>query len=244
MRYNTTGYNNTASGYQALYKNTTGYSNTATGSSALYSNTTGHSNTASGQQALNLNTTGYSNAATGRYALNNNTTGTYNIGIGYNANSTSATVSGQCTLGDANISNLRCNDTTISSLSDQRDKTEITDVPNEMGLNLINKLRPVTFYWDRREWYDNGTPDGSKIKRNYNNQVANSGQRHGFIAQEVLESINGIKSLEDSQVVTTDNPDKLEFAPAHLITPLVKAVQELAAQNDTLLARIETLENS
>jgi hypothetical protein len=194
--------------------------------------------------ALYNNTIGNRNTAYGNNALDSNTTGDYNIALGYNSDSSSATVNGQCTLGDVNISNLRCNDTTISSLSDQRDKTEITDVPNEMGLNLINKLRPVTFYWDRREWYDNGTPDGSKIKHNYNNQVANSGQRHGFIAQEVLESINGIKSLEDSQVVTTDNPDKLEFAPAHLITPLVKAVQELAAQNATLLARIETLENS
>ena len=56
--YNTTGGNNTANGYQALYSNTTGASNTANGYQALYSNTTGASNTANGYQALYSNTTG------------------------------------------------------------------------------------------------------------------------------------------------------------------------------------------
>ena len=33
-----------------------------------------------------------------------------------------------------------------------------------------------------------------------------------------------------------DNPDKLEFAPAHLITPLVKAVQQLTKRIEALEA--------
>ena len=66
--------------------------------------------------------------------------------------------------------------------------------------------------------------------------------RMGFIAQEVDSVIKGEKCLEDSGMVTKDNPDKLEFAPAHLITPLVKAVQQLTEQNAQLLKRIEALE--
>ena len=66
--------------------------------------------------------------------------------------------------------------------------------------------------------------------------------RMGFIAQEVDSAIQGEKCLEDSGLVNKDNPDKLEFAPAQLVTPLVKAVQQLTEQNAQLLKRIEELE--
>jgi len=96
----TTGYNNTASGYNALHSNTTGQANTASGSGALQNNTTGgnntasgfyalsantsgYYNTASGESALASNTTGYANTASGESALASNTTGTYNTAIGY-----------------------------------------------------------------------------------------------------------------------------------------------------------------
>ena len=49
---NTTGYDNTANGFDALYFNTTGNNNTANGYEALYSNTTGYENTANGTNAL------------------------------------------------------------------------------------------------------------------------------------------------------------------------------------------------
>ncbi|MFA5998244.1 MAG: immunoglobulin-like domain-containing protein [Candidatus Paceibacterota bacterium] len=93
----TTGYYNTASGYQALYSNATGFYNTANGMQALYSNTgnsntangmkalysnTGSNNTASGVNALYSNTTGGGNTANGVSALYSNTTGANNTAIG------------------------------------------------------------------------------------------------------------------------------------------------------------------
>jgi len=166
-------------------------------------------------------------------------TGINSIAVGYNANPTSNITSYEVTLGNSSISNLRCNDTTISSLSDQRDKAEITNLPDSAGLDFINNLRPVTFHWDRRDWYDDGvTPDGSKIKRDYRSWKTNSGQRMGFIAQEVLEATQPHQFMKDSQVVSTENEDKLEFAPAHLITPLVKAVQQLTARVAELEAKL------
>ena len=67
----------------------------------------------------------------------------------------------------------------------------------------------------------------------------------GFISQEVQASISGKKYLEDSQMVspvitpTDEGPiDGLEFAPAHLITPLVKAVQQLSAEVKSLKAKL------
>jgi len=214
---NTTGAENTANGVNALYSNTTGSANAASGIQALYSNTTGSYNTASGLNALYSNTTGGSNTASGFYALFSNTTGSYNIGLGNSAQSTSATVSGECTLGDGNITNLRCNDTSISSLSDARDKTEIVDSP--YGLSFINTVKPRQFKWQSR--------DGN----------AKDGRTHlGFIAQELLEAADGNNAVLN--LVTTENPEKLEADYGKLLPIAIKAIQELSAKVATLEAQL------
>jgi len=99
---NTTGFSNTATGFQALKSNTEGRYNTATGQGALLSNINGFSNTATGYQSLSSNTagryntatgqgsllrndTGFSNTATGYQALNSNTEGRYNTAMGQGA---------------------------------------------------------------------------------------------------------------------------------------------------------------
>ena len=253
---NTTGYTNTAVGSTALYNNTTGRQNTAIGSKALYTNTanfntaigdsslrlntTGYENAAIGWNAMYSNTTGYRNTGLGKSALEAHTTGNWCTGVGYSAEASSATASSEMTLGFTNISNLRCNDTSISSLSDQRDKAEITDLPDSAGLDLINSLRPVTYFWDRREWYEDGVTDGSKIKRDYRTWKHNSGQRQGFIAQEVESAISGHKYLEDSQVVN-GTEDKKEFAPQHLLTNAIKAIQQLSAEMEILKSEVAIL---
>ena len=79
------GWQNTASGYYALYSNTTGSQNTASGSDALTSNTIGTYNTASGLFALRSNTSGNNNTASGVSALQNNTTGSQNTASGFDA---------------------------------------------------------------------------------------------------------------------------------------------------------------
>ena len=88
-------------------------------------------------------TTGGNNTTIGVNGLYTTTTGSNNTGIGKNAWSSSATASNEVTLGDGNITSLRCADTSISSLSDRRDKKNITDLSE--GIDFINKLRPVKF---------------------------------------------------------------------------------------------------
>ncbi len=78
---NTTGFNNTATGVDALRNSGTGNYNTADGQGCLYSNTTGRNNTASGQNALRNNTTGNNNIGLGSNAGINLTTGSNNIDI-------------------------------------------------------------------------------------------------------------------------------------------------------------------
>ena len=82
---NTTGSENTATGYQTLRKNTTGSDNTAMGLQGLFSNTTGDDNTSLGLQALFYNTTGDNNTAVGKWALSSVVTGGNNTSLGTSA---------------------------------------------------------------------------------------------------------------------------------------------------------------
>jgi trimeric autotransporter adhesin len=94
----TTGAENVAMGWRALYENITGSNNVAIGEAALNKytasnnvavgyqaayNTTGTSITAIGHQALIANTTGTQNVALGSLALYTNTTASTNTAIGY-----------------------------------------------------------------------------------------------------------------------------------------------------------------
>ena len=142
-------------------------------------------------------------------------------------------------MGDGNIANLYCNDTSISS-SDSRDKTDVTDFTK--GLDWIKALRPVTYRWDRRTWYGTdeepyGTPDGSKKR---------SKLHIGFLAQEALEieKSNGYGSSNDDSLVVNLTEDGMSYGMKYerLVPVLVNAVKELSAKNDALEARIKTLE--
>jgi len=246
MQNQTSGNWSCAFGYNALRNDTQGWSNDAFGHNALGSvNGNGaSSNAAFGYGSGNQITTGHSNTCIGSNAGDLITTGYVNTCLGKTSDPSASSSLYQFTLGDSQISNLRCNDTSISSLSDERDKTNIADLPDTAGLELINKLRPVTFNWDRREWYEDGITDGSKVKPNFRRWKANSGLKQGFIAQEVQQAIVGEKCLEDSQVITDDNPDRLEFAPQHLLTNAIKAIQQLSAKVEELESEIATLKGA
>ena len=71
----------------ALRQNTSGFQNSAFGKDALYSNTTGRKNSAFGKDALRANTAGGYNAALGYRSLGSNTTGTGNVAVGQRAGS-------------------------------------------------------------------------------------------------------------------------------------------------------------
>jgi hypothetical protein len=238
LRANTTASNNTAVGYQAAYSQTTGGGNTAVGYLALYDNTTGTSNVAAGNSALTNNTIGGGNVAFGSSALSGVTTGNFNTAIGhttgdtlttgtnntcigYDAVPSSATVNHEFTLGNTQITNLRCNDTTISSLSDARDKTNVVDIP--LGLDFINKMRPVAFDWDRRD----GSMQGAKD--------------FGFIAQELKTIQDETTYAEHLRLVHDENPEKLEADPMKTYPVLIKAIQELSAKVDALQTEINVL---
>ena len=186
--------------------------------------TTGTGNVSVGSYAAQKLSSGAKNTSLGYNANNTLQTGTGNTSIGQQAMTSSVVSSNQFTLGASNITNLRCNDTSISSVSDERDKTNIQDTT--LGLDFIKDVRPVDFTWDRRD----GTMGSMKDV--------------GFIAQELWDTELKHSSAHRTRMVQFDNPDKLEAAPNRMFPILVKAVQELSAKNEELEARLAVLEGN
>ncbi len=204
-----TGSDATAIGAYALYSSGSGYGNTGVGANALRDNSSGSRNTAIGHDAGENITTGSNNTTLGANAGDALLTGSNNTIIGYTSAASSTSVSNEITLGNTSITSLRCNVTSITSLSDKRDKKNIEE--SSYGLNVIDKLKPVTFDWDAR--------DGSKTDV----------KDLGFIAQD----LQGIDD-EHLKLVYAENPEKLEATYGRLIPVLVKAIQELKAEIELL----------
>lgn len=217
LKLNTSATDNVAIGYDNLDANTTGLYNTSVGSEALTANTSGDSCVAVGYRALYAHTTGADNTCVGWKAGDSITTGTNNTCIGYNADASSATATNEITLGDANVATLRCNQTSITSLSDGRDKINVAQLGE--GLDFIARLKPVKFKWRTR---DGNIKDGT--------------YEAGFIAQD-LQQAQQDADAEYLGLVMDSNPDRLEASYGKLVPVLVRAIQELKAEIDTLKAR-------
>jgi trimeric autotransporter adhesin len=228
---NTTGYFNSAFGVSSLQYNTEGYYNSAFGNSSLLSNTTGYNNSAFGVSSLSFNTTGFYNTALGYGAGSNITSGNNLTCLGFSAQPTSGTATNQITLGNYQITSLRCNVTTITSLSDARDKKNIKDL--DLGIDFLMKIKPRQFNWDRREWYEDNISDGSKMKEE---------PTAGFIAQE-LDEAQTEANAEWLNLVLKDNPEKWEATPGNLLPIMVKAIQDLKAEKDIEIAKLKSENN-
>jgi len=220
LQANTSGNDNSAFGYDALGDNTTGSRNSAFGGLSLNTCTTSTGNTAVGYDALgSISGAGHLNTAIGYGAGEANTTGSNNTFIGNGAVNTTggATASNTIVLGNSAIATLRCQTSTISALSDVRDKSNIEDIP--VGIEFINDLRPVKFTWNQRDGMRVGLTDA------------------GFIAQESLDVVNK-HNANWIGLVENENENQLAMTPGKLIPVLVKAVQQLSAKVDSLEAQL------
>ena len=210
--------------------NTNTVYNVGLGYSVFKTNTTGGYNTLMGYSVGNSITSGSSNTLIGSGAGGTLATGNNNTCLGYNASVSASGVNNEITLGNNAVTDLRCADTTIASLSDSRDKTDIIDLP--WGLDFIDSLRPVQFTWDRRVL----TPDDE-------NWPMNGKKRAGFIAQD-LQSAMTDNANEVLDLVYTSNPERLEVKQGKLVPILTQAIKELKAELDTLKAEVAALKNA
>jgi len=220
LNLNTNGFANVAVGGYSLQINSTGKQNTAVGLNTLYLNTIANDNSAFGYQALYSNTIGNANTAIGSFAGSTIVDGSNNTCIGCNAQASSSSINNEITLGDSSIATLRCQQTTITSLSDARDKKEIK--PLENGLTFVEKLNPVSFIWNMR--------DGGKVDI----------PEMGFIAQD-LQQVQKDTGITVPNLVYESNPDRLEASYGTLLPLLVKSVQELSIKVRVLETELNEL---
>ena len=108
------------------------------------------------------------------------------------------------------------------NVSDQTLKTEIQDC--DLGLAFINTLKPKSYKHlkEKNVPLDEGHDDYNK-------------KHYGLLAQDLIDG-----SLSDSVYGTKDGEYSLAYND--LIAPMIKAIQELKEENDSLKSRIETLE--
>jgi hypothetical protein len=123
--------------------------------------------------------------------------------------------------------------------SDRNQKTSITK--SDLGLDFILKLEPVSYKWKVGGW---DIKENGEDKEPTKTPIEGKRNHYGLIAQQVKEVIGDKdfggwvkEDLEDEASI-----ESLRYA--EFISPMIKAIQELKADNDSLKARIETLENN
>jgi len=126
---------------------------------------------------------------------------------------------------------VRATNTTINAASDRNEKNTI--VPSDLGLDFINKLTPVSFKWNHSK--------GGVGKRTH----------YGLISQDIEDLLPKIgKTAMDfggflkDEVDDEGNPmtPKYGLRYGEFISPMIKAIQELSAENTALKARVAALE--
>ncbi len=203
---------NTAIGSNALFISTSGQANTALGVNALETNKTGSNNTSVGANSLGKNSAGNFNTALGIDALNNVTTGSNNTGVGRGATVPSATASNQVRIGNATVTYAGVQ-VAWTITSDEQWKENIES--SALGLSFINALRPVSY-----------------VRKNDKNKTT----EYGFIGQE-LEKTLAEFNVTNSGIINKDDEGMLSVRYNDLLAPMVKAIQELKAENKKLKAQ-------
>jgi hypothetical protein len=207
-------------------------------------------NTSVGYDSLGALTTGDYNVAVGRGAGDTITSGTNNVFVGFHTEASAIDVTYEIVIGaGVDTSNafagagtetvkigrasdfITCDfgeNATWSHSSDIRIKKDIED--SDLGLSFIKSLRPVIYkkkapseYPKEFTGYDeNETERKNPDKKHY-----------GFIAQEVKEAMD--KAGHSEFPVWSEGKDGMqELGETELITPLIKAVQELTAKVEEL----------
>mgnify|MGYP001158572389 FL=1 len=113
---------------------------------------------------------------------------------------------------------------TSLNTSDRNEKNTI--IESDLGLDFVNQLKPVSYKWNQKE-----------------GEILDTKTHYGLIAQDIEETVlTEGKKITDFGFIDKPKEGQMSLAYNELISPLIKAVQELSAKNEALEARIKTLE--
>jgi hypothetical protein len=229
-----------SAGYRALFFNTTGNRNVAVGSCSAKCSTTGSKNTFVGYGTCAQNSSANQTVVIGSCAFAN---GTYGVAIGFSAHTTNAglaigngafAANNKISWGAAVNNVCNCVWGTWSYISDCRDKADITDIDDNLGINFIRKLKPVNYKIDNRKSYvqlcnyEYGTKDGN-LKR--------SKRSYGFIAQEVKDAADEL-NIQFEGVKYSDEIDAYRLSYSQLLASIVKTIKTIDERIQVLKTKI------
>jgi len=223
---NTTGFDNTASGTQALYSNTTGFKNLGLGREAGRFTSTGANNTDSDSSVyIGFDSRPLADAQTNQIVIGSTAIGLGSnsvvlgnssitktrlqgdVGIGTDSPSYDLEVVGKIYASDSIISNV------YAGTSDIRLKQDIE--PTDKGLDAVMDLNPVSYRF---------ISNAESEKKSY-----------GFIAQEIEKVIPDVVGTRHDGMKILNYND--------LISVLTKAIQEQQTEIDELKLLITDLTN-
>lgn len=152
---------------------------------------------------------------------------------------------------DLGLSNKRFDDiyATNSSIqtSDRNEKNTITDT--DLGLDFINRLSPKSYIFNggTRTHYGLIAQDVEEVLGDISKPTADfagfiKNQKYRMVGEEVTNDDGTIISEPTQEAVEGEHTYGLRYS--EFISPMIKAIQELKAENDSLKTRIETLENA
>lgn len=240
------GSNNTAVGFCASTSITTGNRNIGIGVCAGLNLTTGSDNIAIGYGSGRCITGASASVAIGVDSFANCTSGNRAVAVGHYAE---ASTYGSTAIGNRSIAigidsaafgynayingkgtrwgnaGITCNCVygTWSTISDGRDKADIIDLDENLGINFIRKLRPVKYKNDSRTKYvtecgfEFGEKDGTlkSVKTHY-----------GFIAQEIKQAANEL-GFDFEGVHYNILEDRFALQYEELLSPIIKSIKQI-----------------
>jgi hypothetical protein len=205
----------------------------AVGSKALMNNTSGYFNTAIGSNTLKTVTVGSSNTALGAFA-DVNANGRVNAtAIGYQA---TATADNQVRVGNTSVMVIG-GAVPWTVISDGRFKKNIKE--NVPGLAFINLLKPITYTYDIHglDKYIGAKEEEKRNGISPMEEAINKKEKiiyTGFVAQDVEKTAAKLNYDFSGVYKPQNNKDVYGLSYSDFVVPLIKAVQELSKQNDSL----------
>ena len=242
---------NTAIGAAALFSNQNGVDNIAVGYNALVGNTSGNTNVGVGVSTLQENSTGSNLTALGSYVDVSMDGFSNSTGIGSGANIDG---SNEVILGNNLITSIKAQVNGITTLSDGRFKKNINE--NVPGLEFIKLLRPVTYNYNIKGLDAYRAPNSQSSKGPGGTVTAQPQTKDenaivqkekilytGLVAQDVEAAAKKIKYNFSGLYIPQNSKDTYGLSYVDFVVPLIKAVQQLTASNDSLQNQITDLQN-
>ncbi len=229
LRTATTGLRTVAVGFGAGGA-VSGCDNVAVGYRAMFSASTANGNTGVGRCVFDSLTTGDYNTAVGANSGGNVTTACYTIAIGNSSATTNTSGHTAFSDGTTNYNGVSC---AWTNVSDARDKINVEDLDERLGLEFIRKLEVYSFNFDFRDryvkkcGYDYGVKDGT---------LQNEKKSYGFSAQQMKGVLDELQ-VEFDALGYNQEEDSYRITYAELIAPLVKAVQQTKQRIENLESR-------